>query len=247
MTDGTVDRERETGNRPKLIPLAEKVQRLLLSRIMSGEYRTNHKLPTEHELAAEFGVSRPIVRDALEALRKKDLIYSRRGAGSFVSDKAVSRDLGFAPVETIADIQRCYEFRLTIEPEAAFYAARRRNDALIEQIHKSLELLNAATQQLRHKDDADFAFHLAIAEASNNHYYVSSMQALKGHIGVGMRLHGQSLLGSRENLQHVYNEHEAVFRAIVAGDAERARDEMRSHVRTSCDRLFEGKMLDLSL
>jgi GntR family transcriptional repressor for pyruvate dehydrogenase complex len=60
------------------------------------------------------GVSRPILRTALARLKTEGMIVSRQGAGSFVRDRATTT-LGFSPVETIADIQRCYEFRLTIE------------------------------------------------------------------------------------------------------------------------------------
>lgn len=56
--------------------------------IKSGAYAVDERLPTEHALAAEFQVSRPVVRDALQRLRDQGLIYSRRGAGSFVREQA---------------------------------------------------------------------------------------------------------------------------------------------------------------
>ncbi|MCX5496715.1 FadR/GntR family transcriptional regulator [Kaistia dalseonensis] len=240
--------DNSAGGRQKASSLADRVYHLLFSRISSGDYPSDQRLPSENELASEFDVSRPIVRDALERLRKDGLIYSRQGAGSFVRTKTDQRVLGFSPVETIADIQRCYEFRLTIEPDAAFYAARRRNDALIARIEGALDLLSDATRQQRHREDADFAFHVAVSEASNNHYYSSSMQALKNHIAVGMKLHGLSLMGPQPGgLQHVLDEHRAIFEAVRDGDAETARAAMRGHLEGSRDRLFEGKVLDLSL
>ena len=87
---------------------ADRVYQLLLTRISNGEYAPDHKLPSEKELSDQFDVSRPIVREALERLRKEGLIYSRQGAGSFVRLRTEPRSLGFPPVETIADIQRCY-------------------------------------------------------------------------------------------------------------------------------------------
>jgi DNA-binding FadR family transcriptional regulator len=239
--------ERGADGRPRGVPLAERVYGALLQRIHNGDYPHDHRLPSEHELAAEFDVSRPIVRDALERLRTENLIYSRQGAGSFVRFKAEQRALGFAPVGNIADIQRCYEFRLTIEPDAAFHAARRRNDAFVERMAGVLEMLGDATREQRHREDADFAFHLAVAEGSNNHYYPSSMLALRDHIAVGMKLHGLSLLGPAPGLQRVFEEHRRIFEAIRDGRAEDARDEMHRHLEGSRDRLFEGKMLDLSL
>jgi GntR family transcriptional regulator, transcriptional repressor for pyruvate dehydrogenase complex len=226
---------------------ADRVYQLLLTRISNGEYPPDHKLPSEKELSEQFDVSRPIIREALERLRKENLIYSRQGAGSFVRIRNEPRSLGFPPVETIADIQRCYEFRLTIEPEAAYYAAHRRNEAAIKAIAQVVDLLSSATDQHRHREDADFAFHLAVADASNNHYYSSAMQALRSHIAVGMKLHGLSLMGPGRGLEKVLGEHRAIYEAIRTGDAEMARSQMRKHLEGSRNRLFEDRLLDLSL
>jgi len=240
--------ETSSGDRVPRSPLVRRVYQGLLAQITAGDYRQNQRLPGEHELAAQFAVSRPVVREALGFLREEGLIYSRRGAGSFVSIRG--RDSGvlsYAPVETIADIQRCYDFRLTIEPDYAYYAALRRNDAALESIAASLDLLRDATEGRYHRADADFAFHVAIAEASNNHYYVSSMLALKDQIAVVMKFHGVALMGPDLRLDGVFQEHRAIHAAIRDRDAETARALMRAHLEGSRDRVFEGKVLDLSL
>lgn len=239
----------DTGTRGRQTPLVQRVYQLLLAQISAGDYQPDERLPGENDLATRFAVSRPIVREALRRLRAEGLIYSRQGAGSFV--RAAVEDsrplLGYAPVETIADIQRCYEFRLTIEPDHAFHAARRWNDAALANIAAALDLMGDATRAQRHRDDADFAFHVAIAEATNNHYYASSMQALKDHIAVGMKFHGVSLMGPSPGLDGVFDEHRGIFEAIRARDGDTARARMRRHLEGSRDRVFEGRTLDLSL
>ncbi|WP_152046775.1 FadR/GntR family transcriptional regulator [Aureimonas psammosilenae] len=240
----------EVAPRPQAGPLSDRIYETLKERIATGVYGADERLPGEYDLAASFDVSRPIVREALERLRSDGLIYSRRGAGSFARPRrppAPVQNLGFAPVETIADIQRCYEFRLTIEPEAAAYAARRRNDEALARIEAALAMLDDATRQQRHREDADFAFHIAVAKASNNHYHLSALQALKEHIAVGMKLHGLTLIGPTPGLQRVFAEHTGIFEAIRAGDAESAASRMRAHLRGSLERLFEGRLLDLAL
>jgi GntR family transcriptional regulator, transcriptional repressor for pyruvate dehydrogenase complex len=232
--------------RAKPVPLADRVYELVAARIASGEFRPNTRLPPEHDLAAMLGVSRPVLRSALGRLKSEGVIVSRQGAGSFVRDRAATA-LGFSPVETIADIQRCYEFRLTIEPVAAFAAATRRNDTSLRKMAAALELLRDATRHQHHREDADFGFHLAITEAANNHYYASTMQALKQHIFVGMHMHGLSLLGAKVKLQSVLEEHQTIYEAIAARRADDARKAMTVHLEGSRDRLFEGKTLDLSL
>lgn len=228
-------------------PLAEKVYAAMHARISRGEYGPNEKLPAEKELATQFGVSRPVLRVALERLRDEGLIYARQGAGNFVR---ITRDnpLGYAKVETIADIQRCYEFRLTIEVAAAGQAAERRNEAILAQMRDALDMLSDATGSLVHREDADFAFHVAVASGANNSYFTETLKALRDHINVGMKLHGESLVSDgAAALQRVLAEHQAIYDAIEARDADRAREVMRAHISHSQGRLFGGAQLDLSL
>lgn len=210
--------------------------------IKSGAYDADERLPTEHALAAEFQVSRPVVRDALQRLRDQGLIYSRRGAGSFVRAQGVREPLGFGQMENLSDLQHCYDFRVTIEPEAAAMAAIRRSPEALDRIKTALSLLRDATNRQAHRADADFMFHLSIAQASANPYFATAMQALEDHIAVGMRFHGLSLRSTRGGLQHVFVEHTAVYEAIQAGDAEAARSHMRGHLIGSRDRLFQPSL-----
>ena len=245
MKDGAQD-ARAADDGPRVKPgLADRVYHLLYSRISNGDYPANRKLPSEKALADEFGVSRPILREALERLRDQGLIHSRQGAGSFVREIR-SVPLGFARVETIADIQRCYEFRICIETMAARLAAGRRSAEALEEIGTALSLMQGATDSLTHREDADFAFHLAVAKAANNQYFQASMRALREHIYVGMKLHGQSLMtDGAQGLREVFGEHSAIFAAIRDGDGDTAERLMQAHLIHSRDRLFGGALIDL--
>lgn len=236
----------QTENRPRPL-LAEKVYDLMHARITNGDYSANEKLPAEKELSAQFGVSRPVLRVALERLREQGLIYSRQGAGNFVRIKK-SNALGYTKVETIADIQRCYEFRLSVEVEAAGLAALRRNDAVIANLQTALAMLSEATGSQMHREDADFAFHVAVASGANNSYYVETLKALRDHIHVGMKMHGESLMSDgAAALEDVLAEHRAIYDAICNQDAPTARDVMFRHISHSRERLFGASMLDLKL
>ena len=221
--------------------LAEIVFERMERAIKSGSYRPDERLPTEHDLAAEFEVSRPVVRDALKKLRERGLIYSRQGAGSFVRTIGLKQPLGFGPLENVSDLLSCYEFRLTVEPAAAACAAERRDDAALARIEAALDLMRDATNRQSHREDADFQFHLAIALASENSYFSIAMEALKDHIAVGMRFHGASVKRETSGLARVFDEHAAIFDAIRTGDGARARDLMRDHLTHSRDRLFERR------
>jgi GntR family transcriptional repressor for pyruvate dehydrogenase complex len=227
--------------------LADSIYHSLFSRISNGDYPANQKLPPEVVLAEEFGVSRPVLRAALERLRDEGLVYSRQGAGSYVRTTGAT-PVGFSRVETLADIQRCYEFRLTIEIKAAALAAERHNDGALEDIAGALDLMRVATGSHQHREDADFAFHLSIARASNNQYFETTFRALREHIHVGMRLHGQLLMtGEARGLEEVLSEHAGIFNAIDTGDIEGAAARMRDHLIHSRDRLFGGGLIDLKL
>lgn len=231
--------------------LVDKVYEQLFGLISNGLYARKSKLPSENELARSFDVSRPVIRDALKRLREDGVIYSRQGAGSFVLGPEIeeSAHVGplFTPAQTIADIQRCFEFRETIEGRTAALAALRRNDAILAELAAILDRLEHATADHVHRDDIDLEFHLTIAKAANNQYFSSVLYALRDQITVGMKLHGMALLKPSGRLEQSTEEHSEILEAIRAGDPERANAAMQAHVRNSRDRLFGGGLIDLSL
>lgn len=220
--------------------LADIVFERMLRAIKSGAYNSDERLPTEHELAAEFEVSRPVIREALKRLRDQGLIYSRRGAGSFVRSVGLRQPLGFGQLENVADLLNCYEFRLTLEPAAAAAAASRHDADNLKAIRQALELLRDATNRQSHREDADFQFHLAIARAAQNTYFSTAMEALKDHIAVGMKFHGASIRREATGLARVLAEHEAIAKAIADGQEDDARRLMFEHLQGSRGRLFQA-------
>lgn len=228
----------ETGTARK--GLADVVFERMLRAIKSGAYKPDERLPTEHDLAAEFEVSRPVIREALKRLRDQSLIYSRRGAGSFVRSMGLRNPLGFGQLENVADLLNCYEFRLTLEPAAAAAAATRHDAENLKAIRQALELLRDATNRQSHREDADFQFHLAIARAAQNNYFSTAMEALKDHIAVGMKFHGASIKREASGLSRVFGEHEAIATAIASRDENEARRLMLEHLKGSRERLFQS-------
>jgi GntR family transcriptional repressor for pyruvate dehydrogenase complex len=236
--------------RGRAMTLADVVYERLFECISSGQYARESKLPSENELARTFEVSRPVIRDALKRLRDVGMIYSRQGAGSFVVGASETEERNgsvFRPAETIADIQRCFEFREAIETVTASLAARRRNAATITQLEEILRRLQRATAGNAHREDIDFEFHLAIAKAANNQYFSTVLMELRDQVAVGMHLHGMALMRPNARLEESTDEHAGILDAIREGDAEKAGERMRIHVRNSRDRLFGGGLLDLRL
>lgn len=221
--------------------LADTVYENVLARIVRGDFPVGEKLPTEHELSLEMGVSRPVLRQALKQLREDGVVVSRQGSGSFVRRKPEEAVLDFAPIGSIADIQRTFEFRAAIEGEAAFLAAQRRSERELRQIQAALEELDRCVRTGELGVDADEAFHAAVCAASDNHYFMSARNSMKANILTGLNLtRNLSLTKSQERLALVQAEHDAIFAAITARDGEAARRAMRNHIESARRRVFDG-------
>lgn len=216
----------------------------ILDRILRGEYPPESRLPSEMLLGEEFNVSRPVVREALARLREDDLVQSRRGSGTFVQRKPQLALARFAPLQSIADVQRCFEFRIGLEERAAALAAERRDRAQLAAIDEALSGMARAIGCGEVGHDADFAFHLAVAEASGNRYFPDVLGMLRSHIDFGMQLaRTLSMHRSAERMWRVQEEHGVIADAIRGRDATRAATAMASHIRNARQRIFEGELL----
>ncbi len=223
--------------------LADQAYEQILSMIMRGEIAVGAKLPTEHALSERFGISRPVLRQALQHLRDDELIVSRQGSGSFVTRKPDGAVLNFAPISSIADIQRTFEFRTAVEGEAAFLAAKRRSEAELAAIKKALHALDACISQGALGVDADEEFHAQICNASGNHYFTAARLSMKANILTGLNLtRNLSMTKPKDRLQLVQKEHYAIYNAIAAGNQIAARDAMRAHIENARKRVFDGTL-----
>jgi len=221
--------------------LSDKVYESILAKIMDGDIPIGAKLPTEQTLSEELGVSRPILRQALKQLREDDVVVSRQGSGSYVKRRPEGAVLDFAPVGSIADIQRTFEFRAAVEGEAAFLAAERRTDANLKQLQETLEELDRCISENELGVVADEDFHVAVCNASDNKYFVAARSSMKSNILTGMNLtRNLSLTKPEDRLRLVQGEHYDIFEAIRARDSEAARAAMRAHVENARKRIFEG-------
>lgn len=213
----------------------------LFERIVRGEFPVNARLPSETELARRFGASRPVVREALARLRDDGLIVSRQGSGSYVKRRPDQAVLQFVPVASIADIQRCFEFRAGLEGAAAALAATRWEEQDLSEIKAGFDELEACIKTGRLGVEADERFHRAVAQATHNPYHLSVQASLQPHIAFGMTLtRNLSLLRAAERLRAVQEEHRAIVAAIESRNADEARRAMEAHIDNARRRMFDG-------
>lgn len=224
--------------------LSDRVYESVLSMIVEAEIPVGAKLPTEHVLSERLEVSRPVLRQALKQLREDGVIVSRQGSGSFVQRRPDDAVLDFAPVGSIADIQRTFEFRAAVEGEAAYIAAERRTDSDIARLKSSLDELDRCVREGELGVDADENFHVAVCMAADNKYFLAARTSMKSNILTGMNLtRNLSMTKPQERLELVQKEHYAIFNAIVTQDKVAAREAMRAHVENARKRVFEGATL----
>ncbi|MBX3538551.1 MAG: FadR family transcriptional regulator [Chelatococcus sp.] len=224
------------------IAVYEQIERL----IRRGEFPKGVKLPPEAELARRFGVSRPVVREALARLREEGIVRSQQGSGTFVIRGMLPSAAALPPIRTLADLLRYYEYRTDVEAATAGLAAERRTTDDIAAISKVLagaeDMLKQGQLQLL--ADANFAFHRAVAQATRNPFYVRTLEMMPNFIG----RHKLDLVVSNDStseahLWRIHREHVAIFEAIEAADPARARTEMQRHILAARDVVLNRQSL----
>lgn len=213
----------------------------ILDLVAQGEFAVNRKLPSETRLGEMCGASRPVVREALAQLREDGIIVSRKGSGSYVRRRPAAGLVALSPVSSIADVQRCFEFRAGIEPAAAALAARRWETEDMRRIMQAMAALETCIAAGELGADEDTQLHEAIAEATHNRYHITVQQQLRPHVKAGMNISRTlTLRRSQAHLQRVQDEHVAIVRALKDRDPDASAALMMAHILAARRRMFEG-------
>lgn len=218
--------------RPKL---SARVIAALRADIESGRIAGGRKLPTEAQLTEIFGVSRTVVREAVAALAADGLVETRQGAGTFAVSTRMASLGGTGAANKISIAINVLEVRLGIEIESAGLAAQRRNAAQDAAIHEAYYEFDRLLSLDQATGKTDFAFHRAIAAATNNPFYVEVLDALGARTipcDITSPWGTDSLL-TRDYQEGLQVEHARIMNAISSGNAAEARDAMRAHLTNS--------------
>ena len=200
---------------------AEAVFEDLRSAIESGVLSLGTRLPSEAALAEQYGVSRPIVREALRSAQTLGLTQTRNGSGTFVIAAAPSPEITYGAYSA----RDLMEARPVIEVPAAGWAARRRTD---EQLRVLTEL---CAEMKREKDpekwvSLDSRFHCVIAEASDNAVFIKVVLDARDALATQSQL--INLVAHRRPASN--REHQRIVDAIASGSFEDSQEAMRDHL-----------------
>lgn len=199
----------------------------VLQLIDSGEFAVNTRLPSERDLAEQFKVSRPSVREALIALEVMGFVQIKMGSGVYVCKPTQRKQQ--APVKEFAPFE-LIEARALIEAEIAAQAAINRTEAQLQELEQRLQDMSTQSAQQKNPLASDREFHAVLARATGNQVLASLVEQLfDARMGVLFsRL--ANYFDTQTTWEQAIKEHRAVLRAVKAQDPERARLSMRHHL-----------------
>ena len=220
--------------------LADVLAQRLEQDIAQGHYAPGEKLPTEQQLATTYGVSRPIVREAIGRLKHDGLVTSRQGSGAFVAESggaSVFR-LDVSNFKDREEIESLIELLMAIESSATELAAQRRTEQDLIALGHQLEAMQAAIERGDSGVDEDVAFHRAIVEATKNPFFMDLSTFLDRRVRHFIRTaRANTAKLQTGHMMAVQDEHRDIFNAIRDKDAQRARQAAENHLKRAAQRL----------
>lgn len=220
-----------TGSGSRSDHVIEHVKRM----IATGELKAGDRLPIEKDLAAQLGVSRGSLREAVRSLATLGVLETRQGDGTYVT-KLDPQSL-LRPLEFWAGLQEATQsvdllaVRRVLETESAGLAAVRLTDEEFDELEAILADIDTGLTSgdlaPEHFIDADAEFHRRIARASGN----SALAALIDTL-MTRTLRGRlwRAITERDSVGEAHAEHRAILAALRTRDAERARIRMAAHL-----------------
>ena len=206
----------------------------LRSMIQSGELPPGARLPPENQLAAQIGISRSGVREAVKVLESARVLDVRRGDGTYVTSlepKLLLEGVGFAVEllqgETLLEVM---EVRRLLEPAATALAALRITDEQLEILAEALQQMRDAACDPEKLMQADVAFHHVVVASTGNETLTSLLDGLSGRTARA-RIWRGVVLG--DVTEATIDEHRAIHHALRARDPFLAQSAALLHVNTS--------------
>jgi len=208
--------------------------------VATGVWAAGMRLPREADLAAQLGLSRSSLREAVRALSAARVLEVRQGDGTFVSSLEPGELLQQTSFATDLmqgrTVLELFEVRRLLEPEAAALAALRADTAAKSSLRFELDRMFEAGDDPEKLVDADAAFHDVIARAPGNAVLRSLLQSLSTRTVRARLWYG---MADRGALDRARAEHTKIYEAIAAGDGDLARASTLTHIASNAAWLRE--------
>lgn len=217
--------------------LPDTVAQVLRKEIATGRLAPGQQLPVEQELVDRFGVSRPVVREAIARLRNDGVVQTFQGRGVFVAEQVLGTSFRIDADATArtGELRQVFELRMMIEAGVAALAAGRRTLPQLRAIAAALERIRSASPGAD-LVDKDMRFHAAIAQACGNRYVKDFALFMDAHVRRSIRaaVMADDRLVTPEG---IYAEHRPIYEAIRAQDAAAAHAAAVEHLTNAAREL----------
>ena len=210
---------------PETRRVLDAIRHIVLDNLLPSDGR----LPTERQLAAEFGAGRRAVRRALDQLESEGLVWRKQGKGTFAGQPPDPTEALAAEIVSEVDPLTAMEARLCIEPALAEMCARRATAEDVERLRKLAE----RTHDAEGADSAelwDGALHRAIARIAGNRLMLTAF-TLIDEVRMGAEWQSKRHRARTPETRALYDaQHQRIIDAIDARDGRAAADAMRAHL-----------------
>ena len=219
--------------------LPDVVAEQMTAAMMNGEFKPGERLPPERELADKFGVSRNVVREAVNELRSRGLLETRQGSGSVVTDnvhKPVSDLLGTLLNGQVNGEGKLIELRTALEVDVARLAAERATDDELAEIQGILDAYEQAGQNLDACAELDIEFHRALVRAAHNDLFKLVLASVDE-----LLVKSRKAALKRSGVQQAAQSHARIFTAIKEREPAAAVTAMEEHLTITKEHLVKEK------
>lgn len=201
--------------------------------IIDGSWAAGERLPSERELAKQFQVSRPSVREAIQKLEVLGLVTRRQGGGTFVAS-ALDRDVVNPLYDLLARHPESQfdllEFRHALESVSAYFAALRGTDTDMARIEQSFSLASKANLSTSQHAKALIDFYVTVAEASHNLVLLHLVRGMYSLLRDNIRKNLDQLKDRSDVLAQMQVHREALVSAIMERKPDQAREACHAHL-----------------
>ena len=204
--------------------------------INKGELKPGDRLPSERNMMEMFQRSRPTIREALRMLERTGYIRTIAGSNGAIvmepSDENVEQIVADALTAGHIELSEMGEYRVICEVAAAGWAAQRRTPEDIEALREHLDRMRDAIGDHEGFIALDPPFHKLLAQAAKNQVAAMMNKTLSriNQSFMEEKMKDMTPAARKKMCKRVYDQHMAIFEAVSAGDAEKAKEAMTLHM-----------------
>jgi GntR family transcriptional regulator, transcriptional repressor for pyruvate dehydrogenase complex len=214
--------------------LSVQVARELEKSILDKRFLPEQPIPSESRLGQSFGVSRTVIREAIQQLKAQGIVYSIPGSGNYISRNDTS------------NLQRCFSLLASLNLDTPLYSeiiqlrellevdciqtvCKSSNEGLVKILESHVEKMRNSFGDLERFGRLDHAFHLSIIKISGNNLFHMILESLyDAFVEISMKVYD-----SKEMLETLCDEHAAITEAIKKQDSDLASELLLKHIQLS--------------